>query len=259
MNTIKYQEKQVAKVQIYILKGSMVWKLIFSVFCLLCVRVYADNTYFKPIPHYFKNTEIKDIIITQQCKDIALSPQQIKDFFALATKIPLYYLDAYFTSGCYIEGSIKFDNHKVAFSIDSLGVAWIDDNAMPRAIYVCEDEKCPIRAKQDDGLFESIPHYFKNTEIKDIIITQQCKDIALSPQQIKDFFALATKVPAFYRGSYMVENCYIQGFMRLNGRKVAFTIDSLGLAWLQDDIKPRAIYPCEDKRCPIRAEKDDGV
>ena len=64
-----------AKVQTYILKGSMVWKLIFSVFCLLCVRVYADNTYFKPIPHYFKNTEIKDIIITQQCKDIALSPQ----------------------------------------------------------------------------------------------------------------------------------------------------------------------------------------
>lgn len=152
MNTIKYQEKQMAKVQTYILKGSMVWKLIFSVFCLLCVRVYADNTYFKPIPHYFKNTEIKDIIITQQCKDIALSPQQIKDFFTLATK-----------------------------------------------------------------------------------------------------------VPAFYRGSYMVENCYIQGFMRLNGRKVAFTIDSLGLAWLQDDIKPRAIYPCEDKRCPIRAEKDDGV
>ena len=75
MNTIKYQEKQMAKVQTYILKGSMVWKLIFSVFCLLCVRVYADNTYFKPIPHYFKNTEIKDIIITQQCKDIALSPQ----------------------------------------------------------------------------------------------------------------------------------------------------------------------------------------
>ena len=81
MNTIKYQEKQMAKVQTYILKGSMVWKLIFSVFCLLCVRVYADNTYFKPTPHYFKNTEIKDIIITQQCKDIALSPQQIKDFF----------------------------------------------------------------------------------------------------------------------------------------------------------------------------------
>ena len=63
MNTIKYQEKQMAKVQTYILKGSMVWKLIFSVFCLLCVRVYADNTYFKPIPHYFKS------------KDIALSPQ----------------------------------------------------------------------------------------------------------------------------------------------------------------------------------------
>ncbi|MBD5165206.1 hypothetical protein [Helicobacter sp.] len=111
----------------------------------------------------------------------------------------------------------------------------------------------------DDVYFNPIPHYFKNTEIKDIIITQQCKDISLSPQQIKDFFTLATKAPAFYRGTYMVENCYIEGSMRLNGGKVKFTIDSLGLAWLQDDMKPRAIYPCEDKRCPIRAEQDGGV
>ena len=62
-----------AKVQIYILKGSMVWKLLFNI--LFCVNIYANDTYFKPTPYYFKNTEIKDIIITQQCKDIALSPQ----------------------------------------------------------------------------------------------------------------------------------------------------------------------------------------
>lgn len=127
------------------------WKLL-SIFCLLCVNIYADDMYFNPIPHYFKKAETKDIVITQQCKDISLSPQQIKDCFTLATKTPLSYLDVYFTSSCCIEGNMNLNNHKVKFSIDFLGVAWIDDNAMPRVIYPCEDKKCPIKAEQDGGV-----------------------------------------------------------------------------------------------------------
>lgn len=42
------------------------WKLL-SIFCLLCVNIYADDMYFNPIPHYFKKAETKDIVITQQC------------------------------------------------------------------------------------------------------------------------------------------------------------------------------------------------